>query len=79
MAIIGGDDGNDYLFGGEGVEHFAPLIKNWSGDVVVFKKPGEDVCSEGPLGFGLRMVNNLASIIGLTRGKAGHEVTATTA
>ena len=41
------------------------------GDVVVFKKPGADVCSEGPLGFGLRMVNNLASIIGLTRAKAG--------
>ena len=41
------------------------------GDVVVFKKPGEDVCSEGPLGFGLRMVNNLASIIGVTRPKAG--------
>lgn len=41
------------------------------GDVVVFKKPGEDVCSEGPLGFGLRMINNIASIIGVTRARSG--------
>ena len=41
------------------------------GDVVVFKRPGKDVCSEGPLDFGLRMINNLASIAGLTRAKAG--------
>ena len=41
------------------------------GDVVVFKKPGEDVCSEGPIGFALRMVNNIASVVGLTRAKPG--------
>ena len=37
------------------------------GDVVVFKKPGEDVCSEGPLGFFVRMTSYLGSIVGLSR------------
>ena len=41
------------------------------GDVVVFKKPGEDKCTEGPVAFLVRMVNNLASIAGVTRAYRG--------
>jgi len=41
------------------------------GDVVVFKKPGEDVCSEGPITFFARIAANIVSISGLTRYRAG--------
>lgn len=41
------------------------------GDVIVFKHPQEDQCSEGPIEFGARIVNNLASIAGVTRAYPG--------
>ena len=37
------------------------------GDVVVFKKPGADTCSEGPLEFGARVGSAIVSLVGLTR------------
>ncbi len=41
------------------------------GDVVVFKKPGEDVCSEGFFTWVGRVAGNLASVTGVTRAKRG--------
>ena len=40
------------------------------GDVVVFKRPGADTCSEGPVAFIGRVAGNILSPTGLTRPKA---------
>ncbi|MFK7944111.1 MAG: signal peptidase I [Paracoccaceae bacterium] len=37
------------------------------GDVVVFKHPKKDACSEDPIGFSIRFASNLGAIIGITR------------
>lgn len=37
------------------------------GDVVVFKHPQKDACSEDPIEFGIRFAGNLGAIIGVTR------------
>lgn len=37
------------------------------GDVVVFKRPGMDACSEGPLEFGARIGSALLSVVGIAR------------
>ena len=37
------------------------------GDVVVFKHPEKDGCSEGPIGFTARLANNIGSMLGVTR------------
>ena len=37
------------------------------GDVVVFKRPGADTCSEGPVEFGARIGTALFSMVGLAR------------
>lgn len=41
------------------------------GDVVVFKHPRQDVCSEGPVDFSLRFAGNIGAIFGLTRYDGG--------
>ncbi|MEM1300855.1 MAG: signal peptidase I, partial [Pseudomonadota bacterium] len=37
------------------------------GDVVVFKHPRQDACTEDPVEFGIRFVSNLGAIVGVTR------------
>ena len=41
------------------------------GDVVVFKHPRKDECSEGPIEFTVRMGKGLLSWVGLTRAERG--------
>ncbi len=72
----------DYLFVSKfayGYSHYSfPFAPDWfdgrifgslpdRGDVVVFKRPGADTCSEGPLAFGARIGSAVLSTVGLMR------------